>query len=204
LIFLERFSYFGAERREISLFLAINRENRAQCLRMWSASRAADIVKPPVFASSNGVLDLLMIAQPGVVKGFTVPGFIPTGWFYTVCRRPAKGDSCPNNSGTVSSYGGVRLALQPGDELKIRLVNARHAAVVGRAHPRRSAACPEPDRFAYPRTDRSGFAQHHGADRASRLWRLRPHRAFQLQRRRSSDRSCRIRSRRVQPAARSL
>src|SRR5208337_5578180 len=59
LIFLERFSYFGAERREISLFLAVNRENRAQCPRMWSASHAADIVKPPVFASSNGVLDLL-------------------------------------------------------------------------------------------------------------------------------------------------
>ena len=60
-----------------------------------STSRAGDLVDPPVFASSNGVLDLLMIAQPGVVKGLTVGGFIPTGWFYTVCRRPAEGNTCP-------------------------------------------------------------------------------------------------------------
>ncbi len=44
-----------------------------------SASRASDIVDPPVFASSNGLLDLLMIAQPGVVTGLTFEGFPPTG-----------------------------------------------------------------------------------------------------------------------------
>jgi hypothetical protein len=88
-----------------------------------SASRASDIVDPPVFASSNGLLDPLMIAQPGVVTGLTFEGFAPTGWFYTVCQRPPKGNACPNDSGTVSSWGGFWLALQPGDELKIRLVN---------------------------------------------------------------------------------
>src|SRR5208282_112517 len=64
-----------------------------------SASRASDIVDPPVFASSNGLLDLLMIAQPGAVTGLTFEGFAPTGWFYTVCQRPAKGNTCPNDSG---------------------------------------------------------------------------------------------------------
>src|SRR5271166_3921155 len=88
-----------------------------------SASRASDIVDPPVFPSSNGLLDLLMIAQPGVVTGLTFEGFAPTGWFYTVCQRPAKGNTCPNDPGTASSWGGFRLALQPGDELKIRLIN---------------------------------------------------------------------------------
>src|SRR5208282_5106783 len=61
-------------------------------------------------------------AQPGPVN-FIVPGFTPTGWYYTVCQRPKTGTSCPSGPGTVSSYGGFRLALQPGDELKIRLVN---------------------------------------------------------------------------------
>ncbi len=88
-----------------------------------SASRASEIVDPPVFASSNGLLDILMIAQPGVVTGLTFEGFAPTGWFYTVCQRPPKGNTCPNDSGTASSWGGFRLALQPGDELKIRLIN---------------------------------------------------------------------------------
>ena len=86
-----------------------------------SASHAADIFNPPVFASSNGLLDLLMVAQPGPVN--FAPGFAPTGWYYTICQRPKTGNSCPNGSGTVSNYGGFRLALQPGDELKIRLVN---------------------------------------------------------------------------------
>jgi L-ascorbate oxidase len=36
---------------------------------------------------------------------------------------PASGLSCPAGSRTVSPYGGVRLALQPGDTLKIRYVN---------------------------------------------------------------------------------
>ena len=31
--------------------------------------------------------------------------------------------SCPAGSSTVSPYGGTRLALQPGDTLKIRFVN---------------------------------------------------------------------------------
>ncbi len=85
--------------------------------------QASNLLDPPVLASSNGVLDIMMIAQSSVVTGFSAPGFTPTGWVYTVCPRPASGTSCPAGSGTVSPYGGVRLALQAGDLLKIRLVN---------------------------------------------------------------------------------
>jgi len=47
----------------------------------------------------------------------------PTGWVYEVCTRPASSNECPASSTTVSDYGGVRLALQAGDALKIRLLN---------------------------------------------------------------------------------
>jgi FtsP/CotA-like multicopper oxidase with cupredoxin domain len=86
-------------------------------------ARAETIAEPQVFASDRGLLDILMIAEPGTVEGFKVPGFAPTGWFYTVCRRPPTGNSCPEGHGTARFYGGFRLALQPGDELKIRLIN---------------------------------------------------------------------------------
>ena len=96
------------------------------CLSMTFAAsaQAANLLDPPVFASSGGVLDLMMVAQASQVNGFTTPGYSPQGWVYTVCPRPASGTSCPPGSPTtVSPYGGVRLALIAGDLLKIRLVN---------------------------------------------------------------------------------
>ncbi|WP_084143778.1 multicopper oxidase domain-containing protein [Methylocapsa acidiphila] len=92
---------------------------------------AADaFVEPPVFASANGVLDLLMIAKarPIPALSLTPPGggapVHPTGWIYEICQRAkAIGNQCPADSSTVAEYGGVRLALQKGDVLKIRLVN---------------------------------------------------------------------------------
>jgi L-ascorbate oxidase len=92
-------------------------------------ARAVNFVEPPVFASSHGVLDLLMIAMPWPIPSlsYTPPGgptMNPTGWLYQICQRAtATGNVCPAGSATVSSYGGIRLALQAGDELKIRLVN---------------------------------------------------------------------------------
>jgi L-ascorbate oxidase len=89
----------------------------------------AAFVEPAVFASSNGVLDLLMIARPKPIEAilFTPPGgggaLHPTGWVYEVCRRPPSGNVCPTGTATVAEYGGVRFALQKGDALKIRLVN---------------------------------------------------------------------------------
>lgn len=82
--------------------------------------QAANLLEPPVFSSSGGVLDLLLIAKPTQVLGLT-DGATPDAWAYQVCRRPASGNACP--AGTAVPYGGVRLALQPGDTLKMRLVN---------------------------------------------------------------------------------
>src|SRR5256885_41060 len=97
----------------------------------WPAARADPIVEPTVFASFAGVLDLLMIAKPKPVPtiSFQPPKggapINPVGWVYEICRRPlfGFGNQCPPGAATVSDYGGVRLALQAGDVLKVRLVN---------------------------------------------------------------------------------
>jgi L-ascorbate oxidase len=92
-------------------------------------ARAGEFVEPQVFSSSHGVLDLLMIARPKPVASisFKPPGggaaIQPIGWVYEICPRPRSGNECPTGTSTVSDYGGVRLALQQGDTLKIRLVN---------------------------------------------------------------------------------
>jgi len=93
------------------------------------ATTAANFAEPAVFASQQGVLDILMIAKARPIPSisFTPPGggaaINPVGWVYEVCRRPASGDRCPPGAGTAADYGGVRLALKQGDTLKIRLVN---------------------------------------------------------------------------------
>jgi L-ascorbate oxidase len=91
------------------------------------AVHAAGFVEPTVLSSSHGVLDLLMIARSKPISTitYTPPGgspMNPTGWIYEICPRPANSNKCAPGS-TVSDYGGVRLALQKGDTLKIRLVN---------------------------------------------------------------------------------
>jgi L-ascorbate oxidase len=93
------------------------------------APAAGTLVEPPVLESRNGVLDIMMVAMPQPIAGisFTPPGggapVHPTGWVYQVCPRPPSGLACPPGSSTVSGYGGVRLALEPGDRLKVRFVN---------------------------------------------------------------------------------
>jgi L-ascorbate oxidase len=92
-------------------------------------SNAANLVDPPVFSSQNGVLDIMMVAMPQPIPSisFTPPNssaiIHPTGWVYQICPRPAYGLNCPSRSSTVSPYGGTRLALRPGDTLKVRFVN---------------------------------------------------------------------------------
>lgn len=94
------------------------------------ATAAADpLVDPPVFTSHNGTLDIMIVAaaHPIPTIAFTPPNsravIHPEGWVYQVCPRPPSGLSCPPDSRTVAPYGGVRLALQPGDTLRIRYVN---------------------------------------------------------------------------------
>src|ERR1700694_1604853 len=96
----------------------------------WAgAAGATTLAEPPVFKSQNGVLDIMMVAipQPIPTISFVPPHssaiIHPTGWVYQICPRPASGLSCPSGSSTAAPYGGVRLAMQPGDALKIRFVN---------------------------------------------------------------------------------
>jgi L-ascorbate oxidase len=99
---------------------------------LWPSvpTAAADtLADPPVLASQNGVLDIMMVALPRPIPGisFAPPHsnsvIHPTGWVYKICPRPPSGLSCPSSSPTVAPYGGARLALAPGDTLKIRFVN---------------------------------------------------------------------------------
>ena len=89
----------------------------------------SEFVEPAVFASRHGVLDLTMIAKAKPIPSisFTTTGgapLNPTGWVYEICQRAsAITDACPAGSATVADYGGVRLALQKGDVLKIHFVN---------------------------------------------------------------------------------
>jgi FtsP/CotA-like multicopper oxidase with cupredoxin domain len=92
----------------------------------------------PVLASSNGVLDLLMIAkaEPATLLTPVVP---QAAMVYEICPRPDDGsEECPSQYDTPNLYGGTRLQLEKGDLLKIHLVNklpiigdASHSADTG-------------------------------------------------------------------------
>lgn len=85
------------------------------------ASPADNWIDPPVFASENGNLNLMLVAKP---KTFTLGTFQPTGWVYEACNMltPTQ-TSCPANSNDTEPYGGIRIQAKPGDNLNIRLVN---------------------------------------------------------------------------------
>jgi len=97
---------------------------------LCSTAGAARFTEPPAFFSKKGVLDILMVAKAKPVKAIafmppsaTMP-IHPTGWVYEVCYREFSiNNTCLPAKTTTSEFGGVRLALQPGDTLKIRLVN---------------------------------------------------------------------------------
>lgn len=77
--------------------------------------------EPPTFTSQNGVLDLLVIAEPTPIA---LGKFNPTAWVFEMCLTSvAVGNSCPQGSQTVAPYGGIRLQLYPGDHLRMKLVN---------------------------------------------------------------------------------
>jgi len=78
------------------------------------------ISEPPVFASSNHLLDLLVIAESSTI---TLGDRHPVAWVFEICRTSvARNDNCPQGSRTAP-YGGIRLQLYPGDHLRMRLVN---------------------------------------------------------------------------------
>ena len=97
---------------------------------LCGTASAGRFVEPPVFASTKGVLDILMVAKAQPVKAiaFTPPGakfpINPTGWVYEICYRSFSiNNTCLPGKSTSSEFGGIRLALKPGDVLKVRLVN---------------------------------------------------------------------------------
>ena len=82
---------------------------------------AAALQEPRVFTSQGGTLSVLMIAakRTGVQVGPVKTDL----WTYEVCNLPGpKATACPAGTGQAG-LGGVRLAIQPGDTLRIRLVN---------------------------------------------------------------------------------
>lgn len=90
----------------------------ASCL---FAAAPTELLNPPTFSSSNGVLDVLMTAK---VKSISLDTFTPAAWVYEVCyRKDSTNNVCPSDSRTASAYGGMRFQLQPGDHLKIRFIN---------------------------------------------------------------------------------
>src|SRR6478736_852440 len=87
----------------------------------FSQSLSPTFNNPPSFSSSNHLLDLLIIARPDTIHLGT---FSPTAWIYEVCQTSvAADDQCPSDSRTAASYAGVILQLQPGDHLRMKLVN---------------------------------------------------------------------------------
>jgi L-ascorbate oxidase len=84
------------------------------------AGSAAPLKDPPVFASQRGTLDIVMVA--GAVPTAITDTVSTTAWVYEVCPRTSVSqNSCP--AGSAHPLGGVRLQLNPGDTLRIRLVN---------------------------------------------------------------------------------
>lgn len=82
-----------------------------------------ELREPIVLSSKNGMLDVLMVAQAAPVSNFSP--YRSTGWVYVICPRPQDGSNrCPAVGGDPNYYGGTRLQVDPGDTLKIRLVNA--------------------------------------------------------------------------------
>ena len=81
---------------------------------------AAPLSDPPVFTSQRGALDLVMVA--GAVPTTITSSVTTNAWVYEVCPRTSPmQNACP--TGSAHPLGGVRLQLNPGDTLKIRLVN---------------------------------------------------------------------------------
>ncbi len=95
------------------------------------AAYTQELLEPIVLSSkpSNKTLDILMIAKPSTSNPFkyltttTNPKPVET-WVYDICERKSlKQTACPALKGNATLYGDFRLQLNPGDTLKIHLVN---------------------------------------------------------------------------------
>ena len=88
----------------------------------WLPWQSDELLEPRTFQSDHGVLSVLMVAHASPINVFS--NFRSTGWTYQICPRPADGsERCPRGSSTDNEYGGTRLQVDPGETLKILLVN---------------------------------------------------------------------------------
>lgn len=72
------------------------------------------------FEAENGVLDVTIIAAP---RSVNIGGYVVNSNVFTICKSSdAVNQNCPNGS-NPTAYGGSVLAVNPGDRLKITLVN---------------------------------------------------------------------------------
>ena len=68
---------------------------------LLAAAAPNELIDPPVFTSSGGVLDLLLTAKP---KNISLDTFSPAAWVYEVCyRSDATNNTCPADSRTASA-----------------------------------------------------------------------------------------------------
>jgi L-ascorbate oxidase len=106
----------------------------------FATAYAADLSAPTTLRSSSGKLDVLMVARPQILPFSDKPA----GYAYEICPRPKNPkarrcpipgidvdlETCPHEDDpAVSPYGGVRLHLNSGDTLEVRLVNCLPLAV---------------------------------------------------------------------------
>jgi L-ascorbate oxidase len=81
-----------------------------------------ELREPATISSSNGILDLLVIAKAEKIAQFAP--YQATGLVYEICTRPSDGaNQCPANQSGANHYGGTRLQLSAGDLLRVHLVN---------------------------------------------------------------------------------
>ena len=91
-------------------------------LLVSGAAQADTIQEPYTLSSSNGVLNLLMVAEAQTVP--TLSPLNPKGLVYSVCLRPSYGsETCPPPPANVIPYAGPLLKLQQGDVVNVHLVN---------------------------------------------------------------------------------
>jgi hypothetical protein len=91
------------------------------------AAKAEIIQQPYTLTSSNGVLNLLMVAQAETVP--TLSPLNPPGLVYSVRLRPAESESCPLLPKKVIPYAGPLLKPRQGDVLNSRSFLRRFSGV---------------------------------------------------------------------------
>jgi L-ascorbate oxidase len=92
----------------------------ARSLENTAATEPAP-AEPPALTSANHLLDLLAIAEPSTI---TLGDRHPVAWVFAMCPRAiAQHNNCPPGAQTFAPYGGIRLQLDPGDHLRILLIN---------------------------------------------------------------------------------